>query len=246
MLETFAPTRQALLRALKRTGEARADELAVDLGITVSAVRQHLAGLAADGLIDHRQVRRGPGRPHHLYRLSDKGDGLFPRRYGVFAAELLDELESESPVLVERLFEGRRRRRADRALARLAGKPFAERVRELASILDEDGYLAEAVPLADGRFRIVEHNCAILAVAARCGAACSTELDFIREVLPDASVERVAHILSGGHVCAYEVTPLDTVSPQRRPSASPSSPSSSSPRSSPSSTRRPRKPSPTS
>lgn len=238
MLETFAPTRRALLTALKRTGEARADDLAAELGITVSAVRQHLAGLAADGLIDHREVRRGPGRPHHLYRLSDMGDGLFPRRYGVFAAELLDELESESPVLVERLFEGRRRRRTDRARARLEGKPLAERVHELASILDEDGYLAESVPMPGGRFRIVEHNCAILAVAARCGAACSTELEFIREVLPDASVERVAHILSGGHVCAYEVTPLEP--------SPPSTPSSTSSPSTPSSTRRPRKPSPTS
>lgn len=226
MLETLAPTRQALLTALKRTGEARADDLAAELGITVSAVRQHLASLAGDGLVDHREVRRGPGRPHHLYRLSDKGDGLFPRRYGVFAAELLDELESESPVLVEKLFEGRRRRRADRAKLRLEGKTFNERVYELARILDEDGYLAEALPMPNGSYRIVEHNCAILAVAARCGAACSTELEFLREVLPDASVERVAHLLAGGHVCAYEVVPLPASSGR-------------------SSTRKPKKPSPT-
>jgi DeoR family suf operon transcriptional repressor len=222
VLETLAPTRQALLTAMKRAGEARADDLASELGITVSAVRQHLAGLAADGLVDHRDVRRGPGRPHHLYRLSDKGDGLFPRRYGVFAAELLDELEAESPELIGKLFEGRRRRRVERARVRLEGKPFEARVRELTSILDEDGYLAEVVPMDGGRFRIVEHNCAILAVATRYGAACGTELEFLREVLPDATVERVAHLLAGGHVCAYEVTPLT------------------------SSTRTPRKPSPTS
>jgi DeoR family suf operon transcriptional repressor len=208
VLETLAPTRQALVTAMKRSGEARADDLAAALGITVSAVRQHLVSLAADGLVDHREVRSGPGRPHHLYRLSDKGDGLFPRRYGLFAAELLDELEAESPELIEKLFEGRRRRRVERAHSRLAGKRFEQRVRELTKILDEDGYLAEVVPIEGGRFRIVEHNCAILAVAARYGAACGTELEFLREVLPDATVERVAHLLSGGHVCAYEVTPV--------------------------------------
>jgi DeoR family suf operon transcriptional repressor len=208
VLETLAPTRQALVTAMKRAGEVRADDLAAELGITVSAVRQHLASLAADGLVDHREVRNGPGRPHHLYRLSDKGDGLFPRRYGLFAAELLDELEAESPELVQKLFEGRRRRRVERAHVRLAGKSFERRVHELTAILDEDGYLAEVVPIDGGRFRIVEHNCAILAVAARYGAACGTELEFLREVLPDATVERVAHLLSGGHVCAYEVTPL--------------------------------------
>ena len=47
---------------------------------------------------------------------------------------------------------------------------------------------AEAVPQDDGSFHIVEHNCAILAVATRYGAACGTELEFIREVLPGARV----------------------------------------------------------
>jgi predicted ArsR family transcriptional regulator len=82
-------------------------------------------------------------------------------------------------------------------------------------VLDEDGYLAEAVALDDGSFRIVEHNCAILAVATKYGAACGTELEFIREVLPDARVERVAHLLAGGHVCAYEVLPLSKRTPKK-------------------------------
>ena len=80
-LDTLPATRRALLDALKRQGEARADELATILGITVSAVRQHLAALHGDGLVTHSEVRAGPGRPHHKYRLSEQGDNLFPRRY---------------------------------------------------------------------------------------------------------------------------------------------------------------------
>ena len=38
----------------------------------------------------------------------------FTCQYGVFAAELLDELEAESPELIGKLFEGRRRRRVER------------------------------------------------------------------------------------------------------------------------------------
>jgi DeoR family suf operon transcriptional repressor len=222
-LETLAPTRHALLNALKHAGEARADDLAAELGITVSAVRQHLSGLAADDLVDHREVRRGPGRPHHLYRLSDKGDGLFPRRYSTLAIDLLAELEEESPALLESMFERRRMRRVERAKLRMADRPLVEQVEELTAILDEDGYLAELVPLDDGRFRIVEHNCAILAVAARYGAACGTELDFLREVLPTAHVERVAHLLAGGHVCAYEITPATAPSTRRPKNPSPTS-----------------------
>ena len=207
LLDTLPPTRRALLEAIKRQGEARADQLAGALGITVSAVRQHLNALDAAGYVEHRQVRNGPGRPSHLYRLSEAGDALFPRAYVAIVQDLLAEAEEADPEMVERMFARRRARRVERAKERLAGRALPDRVAELTRILDEDGYLAECVAADDGTFRIVEHNCAILAVAGRYGAACGTELEFIREVLPDAKVERVSHILSGGHVCAYEVSP---------------------------------------
>ena len=79
---------------------------------------------------------------------------------------------------------------------------------ELARILDEDGYLADFDARPDGTFRITEHNCAVLDVAERYGHACSSEIAFLRDVLPDASVERVSHMIAGGHSCAYVVTPV--------------------------------------
>jgi predicted ArsR family transcriptional regulator len=93
-----------------------------------------------------------------------------------------------------------------RAQARLAGNPLARQVAELASILSADGYMAEWQKADDGAWTIIEHNCAILDVAVRYRLACRSELSFIREVLPSASVERVQHIVSGGHVCAYRIT----------------------------------------
>jgi predicted ArsR family transcriptional regulator len=47
-------TRRQLLEVLKRRGEARAEELAEALDVTVSAARQHLAALQAAGLVAHR------------------------------------------------------------------------------------------------------------------------------------------------------------------------------------------------
>ena len=206
-LAALPTTRRALLLAIKRAGEIGADELAAELAITVSAVRQQLGGLAADGLIERRDERKGPGRPRHLYRLSELGDTLFPRTYGELTTELLDYADQEDPELVERLFARRRDRRIELATARMEGKPFPEQVRVLTEILDEDGYLAELVAQPDGSFRIVEHNCAILAVAMKYGTACGSELAFIRQVLPGADVERVSHLLAGAHTCAYEVRP---------------------------------------
>jgi DeoR family transcriptional regulator, suf operon transcriptional repressor len=210
-LAELPPTRRALLIALRKRGEARAEELAEQLEVTVSAVRQHLHGLAAADLVAHREERAGPGRPRHVYRLAPAAEALFPRAYGELTVELLDYIGEASPELVARAFERRRRARVERTRERLAGLDFDARVAEVARVLDEDGYLAEVERLgedgaADG-WRILEHNCAILAVAQRYGHACGAEIAFLREVLPEADVTRVSHIPTGAHACAYEVRP---------------------------------------
>lgn len=224
-LAELPPTRRALLVALRKRGEARAEELAGELAITVGAVRQHLHGLAAADLVTHREERVGPGRPRHLYRLAPAAEALFPRAYGELTVELLDYIGDEDPQLVARAFERRRRARVERVRERLEGLDFDARVAEVARVLDEDGYLAEVEPLpadpatgAPEGWRILEHNCAILAVAQRYGHACGAELAFLREALPDADVTRVSHILTGAHACAYDVR-VRPVSARPRPRA---------------------------
>jgi DeoR family suf operon transcriptional repressor len=206
---SLSASRQELLLALKKAGEARAEELADALGVTVSAVRQQLDGLLADGLVRYSEVRAGRGRPKHVYQVTREAEGLFPKAYGGLTNELLDYVTDSDPELVDRIFERRRQRRTEGALARVEGKDFAAKVAELAIILDEDGYLADFEALPDGTFRVTEHNCAVLDVAERYGLACSSEIAFLRDVLPEARVERVSHMIAGAHSCAYVVTPVD-------------------------------------
>ena len=169
-------------------------------------MRQHLSGLLGEGLVAVREQRGAAGRPKFFYSTTTAAEPLFPKRYGGLTNELLDYLDDEEPAMVDRLFDRRRRRRVEAARSRLAGKPFDERVSELTAILDEDGYLAD-VERGDGVWWIVEHNCAILEVALRYGQACSSEIGFLREVMPDADIERVSHMAAGAHRCAYEVRP---------------------------------------
>lgn len=192
-----------------------ADPLARALGITVSAARQQLALLESGGLVAHRRAPAGPGRPRHLFSLTPAGDALFPRRQGELAVELLGHLEGESPELLDRVFDLRARRRVEQARARLEGLPdLRSRVLALATILDEDGYLARVESLDDGGFLLVEGNCAVLDIAQRYRKACSSEIDFLREVLSDATVQRVSHIVQGDRSCAYRIHPHPPASPQ--------------------------------
>ena len=201
-----------LVTALKHAGEATAEELAEVLGVTVSAVRQQLDGLAADGLVDWEAQARGRGRPIHVYRLTRAAEPLFPKAYGGLTNELLGYIGDADPALVDDIFDRRRQRRLEGAQARLAdvGDDFGARVAELARILDDDGYLASFEAVDDGTFRIVEHNCAVLDVAERYGQACSSEIAFLRQALPEARIERVSHMIAGAHSCAYEVVPTAT------------------------------------
>ena len=140
------------------------------------------------------------------YHLTPEAEVLFPKTYSELTNELLDYVQDEDPAMVDRVFERRRRRRVEQAKDRLArAGTFDRRVKELTAILDADGYLADVQRRRDGTYLVTEHNCAILGVAQRYGLACSTELEFLREALPDATVERVAHKLGGAHVCAYEI-----------------------------------------
>jgi predicted ArsR family transcriptional regulator len=206
-LAEMAPGRRALLTQLKSDGEATADRLAGELGITVGAVRQQLGPLGAAGLVAHRDERQGPGRPRRWYCLTPAAEALFPKRYGQLTNQLLGFIEDSAPDLVASAFARRAEQRRDRAAIRLAGLDFEGKVQELARILDEDGYLADCEPTGDGSWLVTERNCAILDVARHHREACHSELAFLRAVLADAAVERVAHVLGGARHCAYRITP---------------------------------------
>ncbi len=227
-LDTLPTTRRAILNLLKRQGPLAAKELARELALTPAAIRMQLVHLEEDGLLE-RQVLEGQGdegqgnesqgdaagvgrrgRPAHIYCLTSAAEALYPKRYGDLTTELLGYLGGPDGEQVATLFEQRRRRRVDGALPRLAHLSFDEQVATLTAILDEDGYLADATRQEDGSWLVTEHNCAILTVAHGFSQACSSELSFIREALPGATVERVAHLMDGAHMCAYRIAPIRT------------------------------------
>jgi predicted ArsR family transcriptional regulator len=211
--ETAPPTlpagRRAVLYAVRRRGEATAEQVADQLGMTVSGARQHLTALARTGLVEAAEMPSTElkrGRRTLAYSATAAADEYFPKAYGELTNELLGYVADTSPDLLEDLFAKRRQHRIENAQTRLAGKrTLGTKVAELTRILDEDGYLATYEKVAPDLYRVIEHNCAIWAVAQRYGQACTSEIDFIRAVLPEAEIERVQHMVAGARHCAYEV-----------------------------------------
>jgi len=207
-----APTlRRELVLALRTAGPSSPDQLAGLVGASRTGVLQQLRVLETDGLVSRRTERHGVGRPRHLYDVTPSAQQLFPSNYDGLAAGLIAAIDTiGGRELVDRVFETRRTQTAERIRRRLdasigEGAPFLDRVRELAVIQDEQGYLCGAELSADGTIRLREHNCAIYHVAAGDPAACAAELALFRDVL-DADIVRETHIAAGDRWCTYRIS----------------------------------------
>ncbi|MEZ5246150.1 MAG: ArsR family transcriptional regulator [Acidimicrobiales bacterium] len=201
----LSATQRRVLVAVKRQGESTVDELGELLEISPSAVRQHLGALESAGMVSSRRQYGLPGRPANRYRATARAESLFEADDGRFSLELLGHLEAEAPELVARVFDRRRVKMVDDARSRVEGMTTDERVGIVAELLDDQGCLADSEVVDDGHHRINLHTCPVWAVASRHREACTSELDFICDLIPGATVERVTHKTSGDHTCVYEI-----------------------------------------
>lgn len=209
-LEVLSQPRRSILEYIKLQGKARAEEIAEHLGVTVSGIRQHLAALQAEGLVDHEARRGQPGRPRFYFSLAPAGENLFPKAYSGFAHDILLFLEDTEPDTLDRWFELRVERRLMRLRPRLANLTLPEQVAELAESLTREGYMAESEADDDGTVTLYERNCAVLDLARHHQRICENECELIRAALPHASVVRTEHVLEGDPRCSYRISPNGT------------------------------------
>lgn len=198
--------RGRLLVELKKEPGRTARDLARVLGLSLNAVRHHLKELEAEGVVAYQRVHRaaGAGAPGFAYRLTAAGEQLFPRRYEETLLQVLDDVVArdgrEAAVgMLERHFDAL----AGRLAGELEGLPPAERMQRVVGALSEQGYMAEgSATFCCGT--LVEHNCAIRAVAERFPEVCAAEARFLGRVL-EGTVERRGHVLEGACACAYKI-----------------------------------------
>lgn len=204
-LRVLGERQQDLLQLLQRHKEGRtADEIAEDLGITRTAVRQHLAALERDRYVARGAPRRTAGRPGFVYELTREGRELFPRRYSWFSSLLLEALQQQhgKDGLVEYL-----RNLASTLAARAAaasGQRPDQRVRTLATLMNELGYDAEAGKDGERGIEIRAYNCVYHHLAEEYPALCAFDVELIRGI-SGRDVEHVECMVRGGRCCRFRL-----------------------------------------
>jgi DeoR family suf operon transcriptional repressor len=196
--------RGQILLELKKAQPLTALELAEHHNVTTNAIRRHLKELEAEQLVVYDREQRGQGAPTFTYRLSDRGEALFPNRYQAELTAVLEYLEKNAGrEAVRRFFEQRFRTQADEILARLGDATLEQRVDAVVDYLRREGFMPIASVNGEA-VRLAEHNCAMHAVAQRFPEVCDTELVFLTELL-GPGVQRERHIVSGCNACEYAI-----------------------------------------
>ncbi|MBN2472069.1 MAG: ArsR family transcriptional regulator [Anaerolineae bacterium] len=208
-------TRQHILEILKEHEEATVDDIVEALAnrigdITAVTVRHHLEILRGDGLVAAPRVRRRttPGRPQHMYALTDKALELFPNNYRSLAGEMLLQLKAQLPAAeVNVILEGV----ADQMAGSIppSDAPLPVRLNQVVDYLSEQGYAAywEAV---DEGFILHTNNCPYHQLAAEHEELCRMDIRMISGLLGGIVPRRVAHMTQGDPSCAYLIPDSQT------------------------------------
>ncbi len=203
-------TNDRILYFLKTRGRQTAQAIGAHLEISSVAARKQLLGLEADGLVAFEDSRESVGRPRRYWQLTDAGHARFPDRHSDLTVDLLTAVRS---VFGESGLDALITERESATLAAYARalkttRSLGSRVRRLAELRCQEGYMAESRRNPDGSFLLIENHCPICAAATQCQGLCRAELQIFRSVLGgDVAVTRVDHILAGARRCAYRVTP---------------------------------------
>lgn len=181
------------------------DQLAARLGITRTAIREHLSGLERDRLIGQGTSRPSTGgRPSRPYVLTEQGHALFPKHYALLARLLIEELATRGEDDVGEALGAMGGRLAIRMKGEVEGRTLAERGASVARLMSQLGY--EAAFREGDEPAIEALNCVYHDLAAGNPAICALDLALIGG-LAEAEVEHRSCMALGDNACTFCLKP---------------------------------------
>ncbi|MCI4363453.1 MAG: hypothetical protein L3K13_04020 [Thermoplasmata archaeon] len=207
--EEFSSPKRAILLLLKRRGDLSLEEVAGELRTSRVAALRHLSELEAHGLLERTIEKGRVGRPRHRFSLRAEARRLFPQAYADLSVSALEFVERRlGRAAVTELLQERNAEAHARHRPRLGQVELPDRVRALARLRDEEGYMAEYGGRRRGTCELTEHNCPIFAIAEAYPEACETERKMFESLL-DAKVATTHRVVQGDGVCRFLVRPKE-------------------------------------
>jgi predicted ArsR family transcriptional regulator len=199
-------TRQRILEILKERAAATVEELGKELDLTPVTIRHHLDILRSEGLVQAPKVKRrdAPGRPQHVYALTDAADEYFPKNYAGFADLMLHEIrERVEPQELDSILHGVAKRMVDQAPPQPPGEAMPQRVERVVRFLTGKGYNADW-EMIDGGYIVRAHNCPYHDIAKDHIEPCVMDMAMISQMLGQTP-QRLEWMVGGNNACVYLV-----------------------------------------
>ncbi|WP_243294089.1 helix-turn-helix transcriptional regulator [Geothrix mesophila] len=197
--------RKILEFLLGHHGGATLDELGAHLGLTRTAVQQHVLRLLDLGCLTYEDARGAVGRPRRRYLISDEGIDVFPKKYSWLANAILAQLALDLGPGGSRAFM---KNLAGAVAASLESQvnpanPPAQRLRKVTALMNDLGYRAVLKPgEGAGEAAIEAVNCVYHSVAKAHPELCQFDVSLIEQA-SGMSVHLETCIAKGGAVCRF-------------------------------------------
>jgi predicted ArsR family transcriptional regulator len=198
-----------VLHALKSAGPQTAEALGRKLGMTAVGARQHLARLQEEDLVGAVDQSEGVGRPKRIWSLTEAGHARFPDNHAGLTLELITAIrKTGGESMLDQIIEAREKSALAAYRRALDGaSSLKDKVKRLAKIRSEEGYMASIAAGGDGAMLLIENHCPICVAAKACQGFCRSELTLFRETLGEnVGVAREEHIVAGARRCVYRIS----------------------------------------
>jgi len=193
-----------ILRLLQQQGALSIKAIEAALGVTTTAVRQQLTALMMADIIATETVREKRGRPHAVYRLTEKGQALFAGGYEAMAVVLLEEVLNLSDVeMMQHLLHRVSARLGKQYAEQMPGIGVADRLQQLVTWLDGHGISSRLDEQSDA-FVLTEYGCPYYGLAREHREVCDVEIEAM-ELALGSSVTLCHSQLDGHHGCQFQV-----------------------------------------
>ncbi len=199
--------KQEILLFLKKHGQTDLKTLHEQLEITKMGVLKHITALEELGYVERETKKASKGRPKVFFKLSDSTrDSVFPNNYSDLTNYFLNYIENNYGIqAVEKALKDRNNEASKRYENELKGETLTERVANLRTLRDKEGYMAEQNKVSNDSFELLEYNCPIYRIAEQYGFTCNLEREMFEELL-DADVESIHRVVDGQNVCRFLIS----------------------------------------
>jgi DeoR family transcriptional regulator, suf operon transcriptional repressor len=209
MILAGSSQRDVLNQLMEHRSGVTLEELVTALGLSRTAVNQHLMGLEREGYVQRAAPRKTGGRPQNVYVLTDAGTNLFPKQYSWFSKLLIQTLRQEiGEERVSRYMYDLGVKLSGNLIPRLIGKNRAERITEMVQIMNETGFIARVIPPegADKLPRVECKNCVYHDLSKDYPEVCRFDVGFLSGLM-GAEVEHQACVQRGSDSCRFRFVP---------------------------------------